>query len=208
MKYLFTFCLLCTFVVAQAQVSIGVLAGYNRSQEQYDVEVPDDAVLHIPSYHVSALMTVPLGKRFGVAAEAGFIQRGAACRPGFVGFDQDSELRLHYGQANVNVTFDALRWRRLTLSTYAGLGGSYLFSGNTTIDDLWSDTRIRRALEIGDRWRRFDVGANAGALVSFRAGCGNLLARVGAYRGFRHVDSENFSLSRDLLLSVGYAQSF
>ena len=210
MRYLLFITTLFLLTPAQAQVSFGLLAGYNRSQEKYDVEVPEDAQLHIASYHISGLLTVPVSKRFSVMTEAGFIQRGAACEPGFVGFAQDSELRLHYGNLTVNTSYDVLKWGRLKVSAYAGFSGSYLLSGNTTItfEDFQGPGRVRRDLELenNDRWNRLDTGLSYGSMIKFQFGCGDIITRVGGYRGFIDVDSNNGSLSRDLLLSIGYSQ--
>jgi len=211
MKYLFSLLLLLSFTAIRAQTSFGVLSGYNRSQTQYDVEVPEDAHTHIHSWHVSGWMTVPLGNRIKLNTELGFIQRGAACMPGWVDFNQDSELRLQYGQLAVNTSYDLIRWKRLTIAAYLGAGGAYLLSANETVLDSWNDWEIRRELDLDDgnsQLNRLDLGAHYGGVISFRAGCGQLLTRIGGYRGFVHVNEDNFSLSRDWVVSLGYAQSF
>lgn len=210
MRYILSLAAVLFFTTLQAQASFGVVSGYNRSQTKYDVEVPEDAHTHINSWHVSGLLTLPLANRLKLNADFGFIQRGAACMPGWVNFNQDSELRLEYAQISTNISWDIIRLKRLTISGYLGAGGSHLLSANEQVEDQWSDNTIRREVDLGDdsRLNRMDLGANYGGYIKYRVGCGELVSRIGGYRGFRQVNKENFSQNRDFLLSLGYAQSF
>lgn len=210
MKYFLTLVSLLTLTTTYAQLSVGVLSGYNRSQTQYDVEVPEDAHTHIHSYHVSGWLSATLGNRTRLNTELGFIQRGAACMPGWVNFNQDSELRLQYGQLAVNLSYDLLRWNRLTIAPYLGAGGSYLLSANETVEDPFNGFKMRRDVALdtdNSRLRRFDAGLHYGGVISLRAGCGSLFTRIGGYRGFFHVNHDDFSLNRDWVVSLGYSQS-
>ncbi len=55
--------------------------------------------------------------------------------------------------------------------------------------------------------RRLDYGYTLGGMLRYELGGSSLSTRVGTYRGMEHVDRENFSLCRGLLISVGYLRS-
>jgi hypothetical protein len=189
------------------QTAVGVLGGLNRSHEQYDVELPDDARTHVYGYHASAYLETALLNRLRLAVEAGYIQRGAACEPGFIIFNQDTELRLNYGRLAPSLLLDVLRLGEFSAQIYAGGEGSYLFSGNRTITNMVDGSKFERSLDLQDEnsnMNRFDYGYNFGLMLRYGAGPGHVVARAGGYRGLAQIDRENFSLSRDWLASVGY----
>ena len=53
-----------------------------------DVELPPNAQRDVTGFHIAAIANFALGDRIRIAAEPGFVQRGAACVPGWnSGFD-------------------------------------------------------------------------------------------------------------------------
>ena len=208
MRYLF-FVLFTTGFALQAQTSIGFLSGYNRSHERYadDVAIPEDGRTHIHAWHASAVGETRLSRRLRLGAELGLVQRGAACIPGFLIFNQDTELRLNYVQFAPSLVTRVASYRRFGLYAYSGGSISYLLSGTRTITDGFSGREVKDRLILDhptSNMRRLDYGLAVGAMLRYALSGGSLTTRIGTYRGFRHVDRENFSLSRDLLLSVGY----
>ena len=75
----------------QAQFSYGVEASFIRAWEDYgDVEIPEGGQIHVNGPQFTVLANYDLGKYFRIGLEPGYAQRGAACEPGFLIFNSDT----------------------------------------------------------------------------------------------------------------------
>ena len=102
----------CTLVIfcclsvmqLQAQFVLGLKSGATKAWEDYgDVVTPDGANIHINGFQLSGLAYYKITPNFWVGMEPGWVERGAACEPGFLIFNEDTKLFLNYqiGRAHV-----------------------------------------------------------------------------------------------------------
>jgi hypothetical protein len=104
-KYLIAFLLFGLSFQLFSQLSIGVVKtdmskpGWSMVMMQMFQE---DAKIHVDRFQISGLSYLELSKHFKIGAEPGFVQRGAACFPGFVNFIGDTKLFSNYIEFTYN----------------------------------------------------------------------------------------------------------
>ncbi len=201
-----------------AQLTVGLKAGAIRAWEDYgSVVLPENAETHLWGLSVSGLLYRSINDHLSVGIEPGYVQRGAACYPGwwndgtdpiFVG---DTRLYLNYLEAPLMVmgNLPVLKGR-LALYGKAGFGFSYLayamreqFDINT--EEVVSETRVRPGKD--SNLRRWDHGFYGNLGVGFPLAGGTIFAESGYYLSFRDVDRFNSSQNRSINFNVGYMRA-
>lgn len=213
MRTLLTSICLLVFTSSFAQLRIGGNAGYTLAWPNYgDLELPDEAVTHIHSYHASIDLNYQLSSRFSLAAEPGFARRGAACEPGWnQGFDPtfrgDSKLLLKY--LNLPILLRAhfeLGESGLELIPSLGYSTSLLLLAHQEIIDLDTKKVVEKnRIGLGDfsRLNSIDHGTQAGLRLAKSLEQHTWYVEASLYTGFRNADRFNFSQNRALDVSVG-----
>jgi hypothetical protein len=191
---------------AHAQISLGVEGGFTRAWEYYNVPLPEDAEIHVNGFNVHALAYVRLGKNLSVGIEPGFVQRGAACIPGFIGpFIGDSKFLLDYIEAPV-----------MLKGNLPLLGGAFEAFGKVGYGASWMVSRILeiqpadireepwREELLDSRVRKIDHGAYGSLGIGYNLGPGQFYIESDYYFGVPDVDLMNRSENRSLSMNVGY----
>jgi len=199
-----------------AQLSLGVRTGFTRAWERYgDVDLPDNAVIHVNRFYASAAAYLPLNKFLSIGIEPGYTQRGAACIPGwnpiFIG---DTRLYLNYIELPVLVSFKLPLYKE-RVSAFGKLGWSSAVLVSA-IEEAYTpssgEVRSRRNLPIGAGWgwsgpqvRRLDHGLHGGFGAQLNLGTSRLTAEARYYHGLVNAEFFNTSKNRSVHFGVGYA---
>lgn len=206
-------CLVLCTSIANAQLSIGAHAGYTLAWQNYgDIELPEDAITHIHSYHTAIDLNYRLSDRFSLGAEPGFTQRGAACEPGWnfgtaPTFRGDSKLLLKYLNLPVLLrTHFTVGKSGLELIPSLGYSISAGLLAHQEIIDLDTKDVIEKSrIWLGDfsRINSLDHGAQAGLRVAKNFENKVLYAEASFYAGMRDAERFNFSKNRALDIGLG-----
>ncbi len=110
------------------QYSIGIKGGYTTAWQEYgDVDLPEDAQINIQSFNAAFVLAYEINRYFGIDLEPGIVRRGAACIPGFVGFEGDTDLLLTYANLPLFMRFQfPLLSGQIKPFSRLGFGTSYL----------------------------------------------------------------------------------
>ena len=77
----------------QAQWIVGLKSGLAKSWEEYgSVNLPEDAAIHVHGLQIAGLAYYQFSSTVWLGIEPGYVERGAACKPGFVIFNGDTRL--------------------------------------------------------------------------------------------------------------------
>ena len=203
--------LVCLFLftnLLHAQVSIGIKAGYVKAWERYgDIGLPEDAKIHINGYQFSGIVELPISGLLSLRVEPGYIQRGAACFPGWINPTRDTRFRFNYVELPVLIeAHQHILGNKLSISGKAGYGAAYIVSAKreTVIWDSGEREFNKLDFDIDDWVNRFDHGIYAGAGLSYKIGKNNLFAEVTHYHGMVNVDKNNQTANRTMQYSLGY----
>lgn len=193
----------------QAQWMLGVKGGIAKSWEEYGpVDLPRDAAIHVHGLQLSGLVYFQLNSIVWLGMEPGYVERGAACKPGFVIFNRDTRLRLRYVELPVKLMANLPLFPEiLYIRPQLGLGaafGTHAFEEvvNTTDNSLVRRTRL--SFQDDDPMRRWDFGGYAGVSLSYYLGKHQLILDGNYYRGVPNVDPNLTSRNRSLGISLGY----
>ncbi|WNJ20202.1 hypothetical protein [Pontibacter sp. G13] len=193
-------------MAGMAQLKLGIQGGYTQAWEYYgDVDLPDDAVIHINRYHVTGTVYWQISDRFSVGIEPGYVQRGAACVPGWMPiFDGDTKFFFHFASAPVmtNFTFPIFK-DRLNLNLKAGYGASFLVGAYREVIDFNSDeppVRTTMPVQNSGFLRAWDHGAYGGASLEIPMGRVSLVSGVDYYHGM--VDTDRFNTSKNRNVNI------
>jgi hypothetical protein len=205
--FILSFCLLT--LQATAQFSLGVKAGYLRAWQEYgDVGLPDDALIHINGFQVSALAYFPISNYLEVGLEPGFAKRGAACVPGFTSFDSDTRFLLNYAELPLMISAKIpFLQNRFAFYGKTGFGASAVITGTREDITLGSDAPPQRTkMDFGasSRFNRWDYGLYGSLGFSYTMGINRLFLDVSYYNGLRDFDQFNTSKNRSLFIGLGY----
>lgn len=205
-----TVCLLALFEI-NAQVAVGLQVQTGESWQYYGEETPingfDQRISH---YGVSAQVYYPLSDRFAIGIAPGFMRRGAACFPGFVGGIQpvlDATIYANYLQLPVLAKFDLPLGGRWSLTAEAGAGFGYLLNGHwQLLLNTLEGERQRRDIDFEQDsfLNRFDFSAQANLGIAYDLGLGQLRLTSGYYHGFLDVNDNNTSENRAWSVNLGY----
>ncbi len=195
-----------------AQISIGLKTGYTRAWEKYDVEVPDDARIHVRGFNIAGMVYLKVNNYLSIGVEPGYIERGAACVPGWnsidPGFRGDTELFLKYAEMPVMVKSQLPLFNgKLEVFGKAGYGMAYMttaFEQTTDLDGILPAVRSKIDLSNDDRLNRLDHGFYSTIGLSKSLGKGKIFIETAYYGSVRDADRNNFSKNRNLNFNIGY----
>ena len=210
---LITVFIIFTFQLS-AQVSIGLKTGYTRAWEKYDVEVPEDARIHVRGFNVAGMIYFKLNDFLSLGIEPGYVERGAACIPGWDGgfpdptFRGDTELFLKYAELPVLIQghLPVLNGK-LEVFGKAGYGLAYMttaFEKTTDLDGIVPPVRTKLDLSTDNRLNRLDHGFHGTIGLSKGLGAGRIFIETAYYSSVRDADRNNFSRNRNLNFNLGY----
>jgi len=196
-----------------AQISIGLKAGYVKAWEEYgDVGLPDDAPIHIRGLQVSALAYAQLHKNLEIGIEPGFVQRGAACEPGFIIFNQDTKMLLNYAELPLILKGKInLLNNKMEVFGKLGYGGSMIMNGSREVRDLsgvFPPVKTDLDIKNNENMERWDHGIYSGLGVAYNLGKHQIFLESSFYHGLRDVDKLNTSKNRSLQFNLGYMMNF
>ena len=195
--------------LAQAQVSVGLKGGLTKAWQFYNTDLPDDAEITVTQMHFSAMAYYDLKSYLRIGVEPGFVQRGAACEPGWQPvFEGDTKLFLDCVELPVMISGHLpLDEGRLELFAKAGYGLSMVVRGRNQFILIGTDTSddiTLIPLGKGSRLNRWDTGFYGGAGVGAKIGPGNLIFESRFYAGLVDADRFNTSKNRSINYSLGY----
>ena len=201
---------------AQAQFSLGIRGGYVRAWEEYgDVNLPADARIHVDRMQYTALAYYSINKYLRVGVEPGFVQRGAACIPGWVeapgGFTGDTKFLLNYVELPIMIQGSLPVFKQLHLQAKAGYGISYIVSASMETSFPGTDQpSVMSKLDFAanPNLRKWDNGLYGAAGFAYYFGKNQLFAETVFYAASRDFDQENTSKNRSIHIGIGYMRSF
>ena len=197
-----------------AQFSIGIKSGISNAWEYYgDVDLPEGAEIDVNGYYFSVLGYYDLSKNLSIGIEPGFVQRGAACVPGWSPFIGDTEFNLNYIETPVflrgNIGF--LK-DRISVFGKVGFGGSYLQHGVEIEESQFPEIPDNETvIDFEGKFKtlsRYDYGAYGGAGIAVHFGATQLFIEGNYYHALKNFDSENISQNRSLQLGLGVSRNF
>ncbi len=196
-----------------AQFSLGIKGGYTKAWQDYgDTEVPENAIIHVNRMNVSAMAYYRLGKHLELGVEPGFVERGAACIPGFgLFFVGDTKYLLNY--VELPLMLQASWGNKFVFFSKIGYGGSYVLSGTRVVTDLiFTDNPPKRdAIDFDDpsyNLNRWDHGIYGGIGVAYNFDIHRLFFSLEYYHGLKDVEKLNASQARSINFNLGYAIRF
>jgi len=193
-----------------AQHSVGARLGYNRAWMYYgDVTLPAGAVTHVNRVSGHLLAYKQLSAHFEVGVEPGYVQRGAACVPGWIPvFIGDATIFIDYLELPVMLAYRLPLGNRFRLQWKLGYGASLAIQAAEQVLPPNSDAPFDRTpLDIGRNGdvKRLDHGAHGALSVAIRLGNGYVTIACNHYRSWHNASWRSISQNRGLALSVGYS---
>ena len=208
-KLLFLFLMIAFTFQAQGQLSIAIKGGYTEAWEEYgDIGLPDNAPIQVFRWNASAMVYYDLNKHLSVGVEPGYVQRGAACYPGFVVWNGDTRFLLDY--VELPIMFQAklpLFKDRMELFGKVGAGASMMVRAQREtifFDSRQPPDKIPMQIGNGTNLRRWDAGAYTGAGIGVNLGPGQVFFEADFYYGFISAEKFNQSQNRSYNLGIGY----
>lgn len=196
------------FSPLEAQYVLGLKSGMTKAWEEYgNVDLPADANISVRGLQLSASFYYTITSKVWLGAEPGYVERGAACKPGFVIFNRDARLRLNYVELPFFVAMQLpLIKEKLFIRPKAGLGGGLVLSAFEEQIDLETGSRLERNrlyFDDADPMRRWDYGLYSGLALSYSIGKHQVLIEGNYYHGIPDVDPNLTSRNRSLNASLG-----
>lgn len=215
MKYSFLFFL--SLILSSglfAQLSLGLKVQTGEAWQNYGDEIAIDGFdQRIEHYGVSMEAFYPISPAISLGFAPGYLRRGAACEPGFVGSNpflvRDATIYANYLQLPLLIKANIPLANRFSLFGQAGAGLSYLVSGHRDVLFLSSldGGRERQELDFEQEntLNRFDFGAQAGLGFAYQLGFGSLQLSADYYHGFLDMTETNTSENRSWSVGLGYS---
>lgn len=209
--------MLCLFYSSQleAQLSIGIKGGYSNAWEEYgDVNLPDDAEIDVNGFFISLLSYYKINKHLAIGLEPGYVQRGAACRPGWEPvFEGDTKFVLNYLELPVMIRGNiSLFKEKMEVFGKIGYGVSMLQKGTEVVTSFDSDDPpVSTKIDFEGRFsalNKYDHGAYGGLGFGFNLGKNQLFVEANYYHASIDFDDNNTSLNRSLQFGVGFTRFF
>ena len=197
---------------ASAQYTVGIKGGYTVAWPDYgDVQLPENAETQVNGLNGSLLIYYRAHDHIHVGFEPGYINRGAACVPGwqpiFVG---DTKLLLNYVELPLMISGNhSLIDNRLEVFGKLGYGLSMITTAFQ--EQIPQNTEIppsRDRLDVDDpssSLNRFDHGLYGGIGVAYNFDVYQVFVETNYYHGMKDVDKSTTSKIRSMNLSVGCA---
>ena len=200
---------------ASAQFSIGIKGGFTKAWEDYgDVDLPEDAEIDVSGFNISGLAYYRLNNYLQVGIEPGYIQRGAACVPGWNGgfdpiFEGDTKLFLNYAELPLMVSGNVSFFqKKFEIFGKAGYGLTFLTTAYSEEIDLGSDEpAIRTKLTLDDdssNLNRWDHGFYGGLGIAYNLGRNQFFVESDYFMGLKDAERSNTSKNRSIDFSIGY----
>jgi len=193
--------------ISQAQISIGLKGGYTNAWEDYgDIGLPENAEIDINTLNVYLLTSFELNKYIDFAIEPGFIQRGAACVPGWQPiFEGDTKFYLSYVDLPVFVQGNLpLFNEKIDLFGRLGYGLAYMVKAVREEVDFNSDEPAPRFDMDFSLFNRLDHGVHAAAGAAYNFGNQQLFVESAFYRGMLDAEINNVSKNNNININLGY----
>lgn len=200
---------------AQSQISFGIKTGYTRARQDYgSIELPDDAEVHVEGFHISTLAYFQVSKYFRIGVEPGYIERGAACIPGWIdrgSFVGDTKFLLKY--VELPIMFSGvlpLFKNKVELSAKTGYGMSFMIKGFQEVEEIpflgndASVTRTKMNFDEFSNLNRWDNGIYGGCGIGYNLGRSQIFVEFDYYWSLKDADKENISKNRSYDISLGY----
>ncbi len=209
--FLITLLAFCLYQL-NAQVSLGLKSSFVKAWEEYgDVGLPDDAEIHVNRFNFSALAYYKINDFVEVGIEPGFMQKGAACEPGFIIFEGDAKLFLNYAEAPLLLRINSpIIGNTITVFGKIGAGASRLLTAYREVEvfgDPNSVVRTQLDLNAENGMNKWDYGLHGALGFSVNIGNHELFAETNIYRGLTDVDPENRSENRTLQFGIGFLKT-
>ena len=220
MKTLQALIIVAVFLTANqlsAQFTVGIKGGYTVAWPDYgDVVLPEDAETQVNGLNASLIAYYRINDNLHVGVEPGFINRGAACVPGwqpiFVG---DTKLLLNYVELPLMISGNhSFIDDKFEVFGKFGYGVSMITAAfREQTDDRGRDILPvpplpdSRLVDI-DSLNRFDHGLYGSAGLGYNFGVNQVFLETAYYHGMEDVDKFNTSKNRSLNISLGYLVKF
>lgn len=197
---------------AFCQFSFGIKSGYVRAWQDYgDVLLPDGARIHVHGFQASTMIYYQINKHVRIGAEPGFVQRGAACEPGFSTFNSDTEIHLNYADLPLFCTFVVpMCQNKLEAFWKVGAGTSVILSGYRQVNIFTNDnTPQQTKLLFSGPFpsRRWDFGVYGGLGVALNVGHNQFRLESNFYGGATNFAQRAISENRTVFIGLGYLYS-
>lgn len=198
----------------KAQLTIGIKGGYSNAWEDYgDVNLPDDAEIDVKGFYISLLSYYKINKHLAIGLEPGYVQRGAACRPGWEPvFAGDTKFVLNYLELPVMIrgNFSLLK-EKIEIFGKIGYGASMLQKGTEVVTSFApiNPSTIETEIDFEGKFsalNKYDHGAYAGFGFGFNLGKNQLFVEANYYHASIDFDDNNTSLNRSLQFGVGFTR--
>lgn len=210
LKYILAIFFLISLTQVQAQFTLGIKGGYTMAWQDYgpNVPLPDGAETDVSRMNVAATVYYSLGKYLSLGVEPGFVQRGAACEPGFFQpFVGDTKLLLDYVQMPLMLSGHLPIWKdRMEILAKVGYGTSVIVHSEREETILNADQApvvSRQKIQDTSFLNKWDHGAYGGLGIGVNLGKNLLFLETELYTGFRNVDRLNVSKNRTINVSMG-----
>jgi hypothetical protein len=191
---------------SKAQFSLGIKGGYTKAWEGYgETSLPEDAEIHVSGFNLSAPAYYQFARHFRVGLEPGYVQRGAACFPGYFSLPFDTRFYLNYVEMPLMISANFPVYRnKLEVFGKAGYGASFLitaFREQTVVNGDEPPERIKWDLSESSNFYRLDHGFYGGLGIGFN----QIFLEWDYYYGLIDVDKFNTTKNRSMDFSLGYA---
>lgn len=214
-KHFIFFLTLFSICEIQAQISFGIKTGYTRARQDYgNITLPENAEVHVEGFHIATSSYFQFHKYFRVGLEPGYVERGAACFPGWGGrpeFVGDTKLLLKYVELPIMISgVLPLFKNKLEASAKIGYGLSFIVKGFQEEEQSdfpgteVSTTKTKINFNEFPNLNRWDNGVYGGLGLGYNFGRSQLFLEFDYYWGLKNVDKENTSKNRVYDLSLGY----
>lgn len=194
-----------------AQVTLGVKSFYNTAWQQYSEDLlilRQDVYIH--NFGGGLTFQYAIDEHLSIGIEPGFVQRGAACLPGFnlpIG-GIEATLVGSYIEAPLTLEGHLFAWQeRVQFFAKAGAGYSYMIGGYRQIDFQNPEVPAERTnLDFSQEpnLNRFDFGFYGSGGFGVKAGPGYITAECRYYHGMPNVDKNQESRNRAISYGLGY----
>ena len=194
-----------------AQLSLGIQTQVGESWQYYGEEIDINGFdQRIDHYGVSAQLMYNLSPNLSIGVAPGYMRRGAACFPGFIGElqpVQDATIYANYLQLPVLLRWNTPLGGRWSTFAEAGAGFAYLLNGHWELlfFNLEGD-RQKRDIDFNQDsfLNRYDFALQANLGMAYELGPGQVRLSGGYYHGMLDVNDNNTSENRAWSIQLGY----
>ncbi|MEL7221756.1 MAG: outer membrane beta-barrel protein [Bacteroidota bacterium] len=213
--FFFLLSVMCLPLSAQLTAGLKVQSGKAWLDYTFAEGVPpiDGYNQRITHQGVSAELFYQLqNPRLQVGIAPGYVQRGAACEPGFIGDNvflvADATIYANYVQVPVLLRYSPIVKKRFSLFTQIGGGLGYLLSGYRDVS-FWQPDRPNEEqaliFENEPTLNRLELGLQGGLGISYQLGPGQLQLSGDFYYGLTDMNQNFGSQHRVWSVGLGYA---